>query len=182
MNHPFQFRYFVSACFALLAAGAGTVVWAQSAQELFEEGMYEYNQINYSGALSKFREAADMGFAPAQAKLGTLLDASEFDEEARAWFSKAAEQGEVEGQMGLARMLALGEGGEAEPARAVELYTAAADNGSLEAMRILYTAYRDGDMGLEPDPQAAERWLKRGAEAGDRWSQDILESGTAAEG
>lgn len=182
MIQPFRYRFIASVCIALFAVATGTAVMAQSAQELFEQGMYEYNQINYSGALSKFRQAADMGYAPAQAKLGTLLDASDFDEEARAWFSKAAEQGDVEGQMGLARMVALGEGGEADPARAIELYTAAADNGSLEAMRILYVAQRDGDMGLDPDPQAATMWLKRGAEAGDPWSRETLESVTAADG
>jgi len=165
---------------ALISLFVGNAV-AQTAEELYETGMYEYNQINYGAAVSHFREAADMGHAAAQAKLGTLLDAAEEDEEAREWFGKAAGQGNIEGQMGLARMLALGEGGEADQAGAVELYVAAADNGSLEAMRILYVTYRDGDMGVEIDTERADYWLQRAADEGDAWSREQLANRNASD-
>jgi len=149
-------------------------VFAQTAEELYETGMYEYNQINYGAAMSKFKASAELGYAPAQAKLGTLMDASEFNEEAREWFRKAAEQGDLEGQMGLARMLSTGDGGEVDLAGARELYVTAAENGSFEAMRVLHMAYTDGGFDLEADPEQAAYWLKRAADEGDRWSQEQL--------
>jgi len=110
-------------------------VFAQTAEELYETGMYEYNQINYGAA---------------------------------------AEQGDLEGQMGLARMLSTGDGGEVDLAGARELYVTAAENGSFEAMRVLHMAYTDGGLDLEADPEQAAYWLKRAADEGDRWSQEQL--------
>jgi len=104
-----------------------------------------------------------MGYAPSQAKLATLLDASEFDEEARAWFKKAADQGDLEGLTGLARMLALGEGGEKDQATAVKLYTKAAESGSMAAMLTLQSAFSKGDLGLAVNPERADYWQKRAA-------------------
>ena len=159
-------------CAALCAFSVDTN--AQTAEEYYDEGMNEYNEINYGQALSNFRKAADLGHAPSQAMLGTLLDASEYNEEAREWFQLAADQGNVEGQLGLARMLAIGDGGEVDFPGAVKLYTAAAESGSLEAMRILEANYRNGKLGLKIDPERADYWLERAAAGGDRWSQEQL--------
>jgi len=140
-----------------------TSVFAQTAEELHESAMSDYNQTSYGAAMSNFRKAADMGYAPSQAKLATLLDASEFDEEARAWFKKAADQGDLEGLTGLARMLALGEGGEKDQATAVKLYTKAAESGSMAAMLTLQSAFSKGDLGLAVNPERADYWQKRAA-------------------
>lgn len=145
----------------VLSSFCYTSIFAQTAEELHETAMNEYNQTSYGAAMSGFRKAADMGYAPSQAKLGTLLDAAEFDEEAREWFKMAADQGDLEGMTGLARMLALGEGGEKDQATAVKLYTKAAENGSVAAMLTLQSAFNKGDLGLTVNPERADYWQKR---------------------
>jgi hypothetical protein len=56
------------------------------------------------------RQAAQAGHAPAQARLGEILDKAEEDKEAVAWYRKAAEQGNAAGQFGLGMEYASGEG------------------------------------------------------------------------
>lgn len=143
-----------------------TGIFAQTAEELHELAMSDYNQVSYGAAMSNFRKAADLGYAPSQAKLATLLDASEFDEEAREWFKKAADQGDLEGMTGLARMLALGEGGEKDQPSAVKLYTEAAEKGSIDAMLTLQSVFSKGDLGVEVNPERAEYWQERASAEG----------------
>jgi len=140
-------------CFCCVFSGFYySSVFAQTAEELHETAMSDYNQTSYGAAMSNFRKAADLGYAPSQAKLGTLLDAAEFDEEARLWFKKAADQGDVEGMLGLARMLGLGEGGEKDEATALKLYIKAAEKNSITAMIVLQA---------EVDLERADYWQKR---------------------
>ena len=181
MIYPKQFRIyltiFLSAAFCVSSAS----VLAQTAEEYHEKGMAEYNEINYGAAMSNFRKAADMGHAPSQTMLGTLLDAAEYNEEARDWFKRAADQGNTDSQLGLARMLAIGDGGEIDFPGALKLYTAAAEQGSLEAMRVLETNYRKGGFGVEADSERADFWLEKAAAGGDRWSKEQLAARRASD-
>jgi len=145
-----------------------TNISAETAEEYHEKGMEEYNAISYGQALSIFRKSAEMGYAPSQAMLGTLLDASEDNEEAREWYQRAVDQGNEEAHLGLARMMSIGDGGEVDFPGAVELYKAAAENGSLKAMRILESNFRNGGLGLEADPERANYWLEQHTAKGDQ--------------
>jgi len=120
-----------------------------------------------------FKKAASAGYAPAQARLGEILDVSEFNEEAVTWFRKAADQGNAAGEFGLGRMYALGEGIEKDPKKALYWITLAAEKDYLQAVKLLAQAYRTGQLGLTVDPQQAQLWeakartLEKAAAAGE---------------
>ena len=69
-------------------------------------------------AMLGLRKAADAGHAKAQARLAEILDASDYNEEAFAYYRKSADQGDVDGVFGLASMYAVGEGTKKDPAEA----------------------------------------------------------------
>ena len=50
--------------------GALFAVEPQDAKALYESGMRFYDEKNYSEALKYFRPAAELGYAPAQSRLG----------------------------------------------------------------------------------------------------------------
>lgn len=104
------------------------------------------------------KKAANEGYAPAQVRLGEILDVSEFNEEAVTWFRKAADQGNAAGEFGLGRMYALGEGIEKDPKKALYWITLAAEKDYLLAVKLLAQAYRRGELGLTVDPQQAQLW------------------------
>jgi len=133
-----------------------------------DAGIAAYNQGDLIGAMALYRSAADAGLAEAQVRLAYILDYSEDDAAAVDLYRAAAEQRYADGYLGLAEMHVKGEGVEQDYAKAIELYTKAAENGSLRAMRILMRAHDKGEFGLEADASRAGEWLLRGAEAGDR--------------
>jgi TPR repeat protein len=61
----------------------------------------------------------------------------------------------------LARMSELGMGEEASDARAIDLYTQAAELGHVEAMRRLVAVYTNGELATRPNPQRAAAWSAR---------------------
>ena len=70
----------------------------------------------------------------------------------------------------LARLSALGAAGPVTPERIVALARQGAAGGEGMAMRVLASAYLNGELGLAKDEAEGERWRKRGAEAGDSFS------------
>jgi len=107
------------------------------------------------------KKAASAGYAPAQVRLGEILDDSEFNEEAVTWFRKAADQGNAAGEFGLGRMYALGEGIEKDPKKALYWITLAAEKDYLLAINVLVQSYRKGGLGLTVDLQQAQLWEAR---------------------
>ena len=112
-------------------------------------------------AMGLLRQAADAGYAPAQARLADLLDAAEQDVEAVALYRKAADQGDPAGETGLGRMLAQGDGVARDVPQALMLYRRAAAKNHFPAIDALARAYRAGDLGLTRDLAEAERLQKR---------------------
>lgn len=165
-------------CVAFFVCSATT--FAQSAEEIHAQGQQAYGEADLSGAMQYFRQAAELGYAPSQAMLGRLLDAAEFNDEALQWYHRSADQGDAQGQYGLAAMLLNGEAGEQDFAAATRWFTTAADNGSVDAMRVLEHHYRTGGMGLEADPERADYWLQRAVKADNHKSQEQLEVQQAA--
>ncbi|MHB8166523.1 MAG: tetratricopeptide repeat protein [Sulfuricella sp.] len=123
--------------------------------------------------ITLLKTAASAGYAPAQARLGEILDVSEFNEEAVSWFRKAANQGNAAGEFGLGRMYALGKGIEKDPKKALYWITLAAEKNYLLAINVLIQSYRKGELGLTVDPQQAQLWeakartLEKAAAAGE---------------
>lgn len=107
------------------------------------------------------REAAEVGYAPAQAALGEILDKAEEDKEAVVWYRKAAEQGNAAGQYGLGMEYATGEGITKDLKQAEQWIRKAAEQDYVTAVDVMAQAYRKGELGLAPDPVQADVWHQR---------------------
>ncbi len=93
--------------------------------------------------------------------MGLILDYSENDEEAVAYYRASAEQGHVEGIAGLAEMYAKGEGVEQDLDEARNLFTKAGELGHTRSIRALIAAYEQGRLGAEPDAERVAYWKAR---------------------
>jgi TPR repeat protein len=150
----------------------GALLWAAPAladpREDTERAEASLRNGDLITAMALLRKAADLGYAPAQARLADLLDKAEQDAEAVALYRKAAEQDEPAGQYGLSRMLAAGEGVARDPQQALVWLRKAAERNYLPALEALARAYRDGAFGLARDPQEAARLEGRARAIGEK--------------
>lgn len=113
--------------------------------------------------------AAKAGQVESQTEIGRLLlsgsgvlhDAAE----GIRWLEKGAAGGDPGAMIDLFHHLRRN-GGDNEHKRAVSLLEKAAIGGSKEAMSILATMYRDGEL-VEADQQLAQIWFKKAADQGD---------------
>ena len=157
-------RYLLLACASVVVAPAK----AMDSNEDLQAGQDAYLSGDLLTAMARFRSAADAGSAEAQAKLAWILDQSEDNEGAVSLYRKSAKQGHAAGEYGLGEMYAKGEGVEKDVVEALGWFTRAAEKGHLPALRVLISAYEQGQLGLAPDVDQAGRWLLRAAEALDR--------------
>ncbi len=146
-----------------------TAIAAEPDDDL-QAGLDAYISGDLLTAMVRFRSAAEAGSAEAQSRLAWILDQSEENEAAVSLYRQSAEQGHAAGENGLAEMYAKGEGVEKDAETALLWFTKAAENGHLPALRILISAYENGELGLSPDEAQTGRWLLRAAEVGDRAS------------
>lgn len=160
----------------LMACCLGSGVLAQDDRTgtdvavLMQQADAAFDRADVVDAMALYRQAAEAGHAPAQARLAYLLDNAESNEEAVSWYRRAAEQGDAAGRFGLAHMYAIGEGTTENPAEAVRLFTLAAQQGHARAIRVLAQAYEKGELGLEVNYAQAVSWLNAGVAAQDVWS------------
>ena len=99
-------------------------------------------------AMTLFTKAAKQGYAPAQLRLGEILDASDYDKEAVDWYRKAAVQGYAAGEYRLANMYLIGEGVEKNAGKGLYWLKLAAEKDYIPALRSLAQANRYGELGL----------------------------------
>lgn len=113
-------------------------------------------------ALDWYRKAARQGQADAQYNLGLMYARGEgvfrSEREAVMWWQQAAAQGHPEASYNLGVMLAYGRGVGKDVERALRLWRQAAASGHKRARQALVRTWRDGLLGLEPDPEKAARW------------------------
>lgn len=136
----------------------------------FRAGSQAFRSGDIVQAMALLKKSADMGHAPAQALLGDILDQSEFNEEALAYYRKAAQQGNVDGEFGVGSMYAAGEGVTRDPAEALKWFTRAAEKGHVLATKVLAQAYMKGDLGFteaQRNGPEAVLWVRRAADLGD---------------
>mgnify|MGYP001256678150 CR=1 FL=1 len=135
--------------------------------EDYEAGAKAFSAGNMIDAMAPLKHAADKGHAAAQALLAYILDIAEFNEEAVAYYRKSAEQGNADGQFGLASMYATGEGVAQNLDEARRLATLAAEQGNANAVVMLAQSYISGGLGLDDaarhGPEALP-WIKRAAD------------------
>lgn len=151
----------------LLARPAGS---AEDAEAYMQRAQKAFDQSDLVSAMSWYRKAAELDYAPAQARLAYLLDKSEQNEEAVSWYQKAAAQGYAEAVYELAHLHAIGEGVPRDNAKALDGFTQAAQSGYLPAIRVLAIAYEKGELGLRASYARAIDWLNEGVRLGDYWS------------
>lgn len=133
----------------------------------YKRGEAAYRGGDVVTAMAALRRAADQGHAPAQVLLADILDRAEFDEEALAWYRKAADQGDPAGEHGLGAMLLAGEGTKKDAGQAWFWFARAADRGFEPAVLALANAHlraARGEEAVSPDPARAAEWLRKAAD------------------
>lgn len=150
---------------------------AASVQEDFAAGEKAYRAGDVVAAMPLLRRAADAGDARAQALYGHLLDISEFNDQAAAYYRRAADQGNADGQFGLASLYASGEGVERDSAAARKWFELAAAQGHAHAINTLALASLSGELGLS---SAELKWVHKAAEQGYFPALDYLAKGYRA--
>jgi TPR repeat protein len=156
LSRPFRmaarlaFKMFLA---GLLAAGAALAGPAEDTAQ----GEAALRNGDLITAMGLFRKAAEAGHAPAQARMGDMMDAAEMNSDAVAWYRKAAEQGEPAGDHGMARMHVEGKGVPRDVALALTLFQKAAAKNFPPSLEALARAHRMGSLGLPKNPQEAAR-------------------------
>ena len=113
------------------------------------------------------KRAANAGFAPASATLGALFSRANKHESAVQWWTKAAEQGDLEARFNLGQAYRLGLGVAKDEAKAFEWMLRAASDGVAAAQSRIGLAYATGD-GAALDPIEACKWFELAALLGDK--------------
>lgn len=109
-------------------------------------------------SMALWTKAAQQGYAPAQSRLGDILDKAEEDELAVEWYRKAAVQGNAAGEFGLGQMYAKGEGVKKDLEQARSYISLAAEKGYIAAVVLMMEIYRSGGLGLAADNAQADSW------------------------
>jgi len=135
-------------------------------QEDYNAGRKAYLAGDVVGAMPALRRAADDGYAPAQSLYGYILDKAEYNEEAAQYFRRAADQGDADGQYGLAVLYAAGEGVGRDAAAARDWLERAGNQGHKLAVVALSQAFLAGSLGFKADPADAAGlgWVRKAAD------------------
>lgn len=155
--------------FALLLLCQAGVVRA-APEDDFRAGSEAYRSGDVVQAMAVLKKSADAGHAPSQALLAYILDKAEFNDEAFAYYRKAAAQGDPDGEFGLGSMYAAGEGVKRDTAEARKWITRAAEKSHASAINALAEAYIKGELGIEESQRnstEALRWVRRAADSGN---------------
>lgn len=159
---------FVTGLLASLLLSCGSMAWADPEDD-FRGGSQAYRMGDVVQAMVLLKRSADAGHARSQSLLAYILDKAEFNEEAVAYYRKAAAQGNADGEFGLGSMYAAGEGVPRDYPEARKLITRAAEKGHAGATNLLAQAYLGGELGIdERQRRGAEalRWITRASEGG----------------
>lgn len=133
--------------------------WAVAGPEQDTElAEMEFARGDVFAALNLWTKAAQQGYAPAQVRLGDILDKAEEDVDAAAWYRKAADQGNAAGEYGLGQMYLKGEGVKKDVEQARTYILRAAEKGNLAAVTMMLYAYRNGALGFAVDNTQANAW------------------------
>ena len=120
-------------------------------------------------AITRYKRAAELGNAIAQAILGDVYSNGELVkadyEEAVKWYRMAADQGQRDGQFGLAARYVLGQGVPVDQSEAFRWFQAAADQGHADAQYDLGAMYELGQ-GTASDLRLAVHYYQLAAQQG----------------
>ena len=129
-------------------------------------------------AASWFRKSAEIGFAPAQDKLGLMYEhgigVAKSATEAIKWYALAAKSGNRDAQYHLGVMYGTGNGVPTDFVKSSEWILKAAKQGHVEAQATLGQLLLRGADGVPKDYEEAAIWLRKAADAGDTQAQVSL--------
>ncbi len=128
-------------------------------------------------AMRWYLKAATQGHVDAQVNLGVIFiheitsaGGSRNPEQARYWFKRAAELGDAQAMVYLARIYLDGDGTAAAPEKACRWLERAGEAGHVDAYNQLGLLFAGSRVGT-PDPQRAALAFERGARLGDQRAQ-----------
>lgn len=166
MNSTNTWRALARAAAGLLLAGYMAVAPAAPDDD-YRAGEKAYHGGDLVQAMASLRKSADAGHAPSQALLASILGQAEFNDEAFAYYRKAALQGNAEGEFGVGTMYAAGEGVKRDNPAALKWITSAAQKGHVLATKVLAQAYMKGELGLSEAERSGPNtlhWVRRAVE------------------
>lgn len=153
-------RLFAGTIAAALMFGFAQHGFADAVSD-YEEGYKAQGLGDFSRALPLLKQSADKGYGPAQSLLAELWEAAGANEDALAYYTKAADQGDPRGELGLAKMYASGKAVKQDNAKALELLKRAAEKDYGEALKVMVSSYTNGVFGLPVDLEQAKIWNAR---------------------
>lgn len=159
-------------CGVMMAEARGT----EEPAALVASGDKAFARGDVVEAMRVYRAAAEAGFAPAQAKLGFILDQAEENSEAAVWFARSADGGSPDGRFGLGKLHLSGEGVPRDERKGLALMHEAAEGGSLLANLALARSYETGAPGIPRSPADALPFWRRAAALGERSAMARLAS------
>ncbi len=130
------------------AAPASAVQAVPTPAEDYEAGVKADAKGDAMGALTLYKQAADAGYAQAQARYADRVNMAQLTSEALKYFRMSV-QGNSDGRYGLGAMYAEGEGVKQDFGVARFLFGLAAEQGHQEASIRLAGAYLKGQAGLD---------------------------------
>jgi uncharacterized protein len=133
----------------------------------------EVLQPSLKQAVRSLTRSAELGFAPAQFMLATLLETglaigikNKSLSQSVGWFEKAAKQGHPDAFLALGTAYYIGRGTQLDYPKALEWYTKAAESGDVAAQYLVASMYETAT-GVEKNLETALMWYVAAARQGD---------------
>lgn len=159
---------------------SSTLVAQSTAQSPLDQGIAAFEAGREADAVALLTPLAERGDAEAQTYLGWIYEEPSVtiagqgsrprfihdNTKARAWYEKAAAQGQAHALNNLGSLYFLGRGVPQDPAKGLALFKRAAAKGDLQAQKNLAAIYSYG-FGVLKEPQEGFKWAVRAAEQGD---------------
>ena len=140
-------------------------------------GIAAYSRGSYADAYRVLEPIAQKGDAEAQFYVAVMFHfgqhVTQSEQNAAAWYRRAAEQGIAGAMRNLGVLYEEGRGKRQSYDKAAKWYRRAAENGDILAQHNLAMMYTEGK-GVPEDDTEAARWLRRAADGGDSLSQIAL--------
>nr|WP_183253968.1 tetratricopeptide repeat protein [Brevundimonas basaltis] len=133
-----------------------------------------------AAGVDTLKQAAGLGFAPAQLHLASLYEngaagLAVSPAEARVWVRRAADAGDARGMHNYGMYLFEGIGGARNRPEAIDWLRKAAEAGLVDSQFNVAKLYEVGDEGIQPDLPEAYKWYLIAARAGDGDAQSAVE-------
>jgi TPR repeat protein len=142
----------------------------------FNEGVRLYQLGDFKGAIDMLVPVADKGNTKAMVYLGYVLDYTGLNEDAFSWYQRASDAGDLDGDLGLAQMIAAGELAEPDPERSRQIVLNAAEKGSAKAVRMVALWHMSGENGFDKDEKKGLEMLQKAADMGSKLAAQELKN------